>query len=110
MRVRSPTSFSRSRLGLLASSSSMVGTAASAVAGLAAQPAEEGAHQKLRVQAIGLRPPVLARYHNARGVDHMGLDAVVRSQRASQKPSGHRRKRRRYMPRLQNNRLEARLR
>jgi len=40
----------------------------------------------------------------------MGLDAVVRSQRASQKPSGHRRKRRRYMPRLQNNRLEARLR
>ena len=64
----------------------MVGTAASAVAGLAAQPAEEGAHQKLRVQAIGLRPPVLARYHNARGVDHMGLDAIGRSQRASQEP------------------------
>jgi hypothetical protein len=36
-----------------------------AMARLAAQPAEKGAHQKLRIEAIGLRAPVFARHRNA---------------------------------------------
>jgi hypothetical protein len=39
-----------------------------------AQPAKEGAHQQLGVEAIGLRAPVLARDRNARRMDDVGLD------------------------------------
>src|SRR6516165_3509983 len=45
-----------------------------AMALLAAQPAEKGAHQQFRVEAIGLRPPMFARHRDARGVDHVSLD------------------------------------
>src|SRR3954468_1770554 len=45
-----------------------------AVALLAPQPTEEGAHQQLRVQTIGLCPSVLARDSDARGMDDIGLD------------------------------------
>src|SRR4051812_18070155 len=37
---------------------------------------EEGAHQQLRVQTIGLCPSVLARDSDARGMDDIGLDAA----------------------------------
>ena len=53
----------------------------------AAQPAEKGALEQLRVEPIRLRPSVLARHRDARRVDHIGFDDWERSQRASQKPS-----------------------
>jgi hypothetical protein len=33
---------------------------------LAPQPAEKGAHQEFRIEAIGLRTPVFARHRDAR--------------------------------------------
>lgn len=45
-----------------------------AMAPLAAQPAEKGAHQKLGVETIGLGAPVSARHCDARGMGHMSLD------------------------------------
>src|SRR3954452_2769232 len=47
-----------------------------AVALLAPQPTEEGAHQQLRVQTIGLCPSVPARDSDARGMGDIGLDAA----------------------------------
>ncbi len=41
---------------------------------LAAQPAEKGAHQQLRVEAIGLGAPVFARHRNACGMDDVSLN------------------------------------
>ena len=89
MRVRSPTSVSRSRLGRRASSSSSVGIGHLAVIALAPQPAEKGALQQIDVQAVGfgavlgLDPGMLARDRNARGMDDMSFD-TVRSQPAGQ--------------------------
>jgi hypothetical protein len=45
------------------------------VARLAPQPAEEGALEQLGVEPVGLGPAVLAGDGDARGVDHVGLDA-----------------------------------
>src|SRR6202040_2693537 len=45
-----------------------------AMALLATQPAEKGAHQEFGVEAIGLRAPVFARHRNARGMDDVSLD------------------------------------
>ena len=42
--------------------------------GLAAQPAEKGAHQKPGVEPVGLGAPMLARHRNAGRMDHIGLD------------------------------------
>ena len=47
-----------------------------AMALLAAQPAEKGAHQKLGVETIGLGAAVLARHRNAGGMDGVSLDIV----------------------------------
>jgi len=45
--------------------------------------------QSLGVEPVGLGPAMLARYRNARGVDHMSLDCRAPvSHRANQKPSG----------------------
>ena len=41
---------------------------------LAAQPAEKGAHQQFRVEAISLRAPVFARHRHTCGMDDVGLD------------------------------------
>lgn len=54
-----------------------------AMALLAPQPAEKGAHQKLRVEPICLGTPVLTRHRNAGRVDGIGLD-VARPQPARQ--------------------------
>src|SRR5579864_2000677 len=45
-----------------------------AMALLAPQPAEKGAHQEFRIEAIGLRAPVFARHRDARGVDDINFD------------------------------------
>jgi hypothetical protein len=45
-----------------------------AMPSLAAQPSEKGPHQEFRIEAIGLRAPVLARHRNARGMDDVSLD------------------------------------
>ncbi|MES0021288.1 hypothetical protein [Mesorhizobium sp. M0036] len=50
---------------------------------LAAQPAEKGTHQRLRVETIGIGAAVLARHRNARGMDDVDL-GVVRPQPARQ--------------------------
>ena len=47
-----------------------------AMAAFAAQPAEKGALQQRGVQAIGLRPAMLARHRDTGGMDHMRLDAA----------------------------------
>ena len=47
----------------------------------AAQLAEKNAHQKFRIETIGLCAPVLARHRDAGGMDDVGLD-VVRPQPA----------------------------
>jgi hypothetical protein len=60
MRERSLTRHSRSRLGRLASSSSIVGIATIPQCPLTAQPAKEYAHQHRRIQTIRLRPLALA--------------------------------------------------
>ena len=44
-----------------------------AVLWLAAQPAENGAHQQRRVETVGLRAPLLPRYRNTGRVDDIGL-------------------------------------
>src|SRR5215471_9330759 len=54
-----------------------------AMALLAAQPAEKSPHQEFRIEAIGLRTPMLARYRDARGMDDISLD-VARPQPARQ--------------------------
>lgn len=46
------------------------------MAALAAPPAEKGTLQQRGVQAIGLRPPMLARDCDAGGMDHMRLDVT----------------------------------
>src|SRR6201988_5348289 len=45
-----------------------------AMALFAAQPAEKNAHQKFRIEPIGLRTPVLARHRNAGRMDDVNLD------------------------------------
>src|SRR6516225_7164420 len=45
-----------------------------AMAPLAAQPAEKDAHQKFRIETIGLRAPVFARHRNAGRMDDVNLD------------------------------------
>src|SRR4029077_8682058 len=57
-----------------------------AMALLATQPAEKGAHQEFGVEAIGLRTPVFARHRNARGMDDISLD-IARPQPARQPKS-----------------------
>src|SRR5262249_37413202 len=47
-----------------------------AVVPLAAQPAQKGALEQLRVEPVGLGAPVLTRHGNARGMNDMGLDAA----------------------------------
>jgi hypothetical protein len=47
-----------------------------AVAGLAAQPAEEGALEQPGVEPVRLRPAMLARYGDAGRMDDVRLDAV----------------------------------
>src|SRR6202040_2473257 len=47
-----------------------------AVISLAAQPAEKGALEQLRVETVGLGAPVLARYGYARCVNNVGLNAA----------------------------------
>ena len=47
-----------------------------AMAPFAAQPAEERALQQLGVEPVGLRPPMLARYGDARRMDDVRLDAA----------------------------------
>ncbi len=47
-----------------------------AMALLATQPAEKGAHQLFGVEPIGLGAAMLARHRNAGGVDGVSLDAV----------------------------------
>jgi hypothetical protein len=63
--------FGRSRFGRRPSSSSTVGIAAMP---LDAQPAEKGALQQFRIEAIGLRAPMFARHRAARGMNDVGLD------------------------------------
>jgi hypothetical protein len=88
IRLRSLTSFSRSRFGRLASSSSSVGIHRHvAVTRLAAPPAEEGALQKLGIEPVRLRPAMLARHGDTRRVDHVSFDAPSPQPPASQKPS-----------------------
>src|SRR3954466_5709912 len=48
-----------------------------AVVVLAAQPAEEGALERVALEPVGLGPTVLAGDGHARGVDDVGLDAGV---------------------------------
>jgi hypothetical protein len=84
IRICSVTRFRRSRFGRLASSSSIVGIAHhAAMARLAAQPAEKNAHQKLRIETIGLRAPVFARHRDAGRMDDVNLD-IARPQPARQ--------------------------
>ena len=45
-----------------------------AMALLTAQPAEEDAHQKFRIETIGLRTPVFARHRDAGRMDDVNLD------------------------------------
>src|SRR5246127_3862976 len=45
-----------------------------AMALFAAQPAEKNAHQKFRIETIGLCAPVLARHRNAGRMDDVNLD------------------------------------
>src|SRR3982075_2998262 len=52
-----------------------------AMALLAAQPAEKDAHQKFRIETIGLRAPVFARHRDAGGMDDVGL-TIARPQPA----------------------------
>src|ERR1700758_3813094 len=52
-----------------------------AVALFAAQPAEKDAHQKFRIETIGLCAPVFARHRNAGGMDDVGLN-IARPQPA----------------------------
>ena len=49
-----------------------------AMALLAAQPAEKGAHHQFCVEPVGLGPAMLARDGDAGRVDHMGFDALPR--------------------------------
>ena len=77
MRVRSPTRFSRSRFGRLASSSSMRRDRDhAAVVPFAAQPAEKCSLQQFGVEPVRLRPPMLARHGHARRVNDVGFDAA----------------------------------
>jgi hypothetical protein len=46
----------------------------SAMAVLAAQPPDKAAHQQFRIEAIGLRTPMFARYRDARGMDDISLN------------------------------------
>src|ERR1700761_4190795 len=52
-----------------------------AMALLAAQPAEKDAHQKFRIETIGLRAPVFARHRDAGRMDDIGLN-IARPQPA----------------------------
>ena len=47
-----------------------------AMAPFAAQPAQEPALQQLGVEPVGLRPAMLPRYGDTRGMDHVRLDAT----------------------------------
>src|ERR1700747_1918275 len=47
-----------------------------AMALFAAQPAEKDAHQKFRIETIGLCTPVFARHRDAGGMDDVGLTAA----------------------------------
>jgi hypothetical protein len=57
------------------------------VAWLTAQPAEKGALQQRDIQAIGLRPLMLARDRNARSMDDMRFDAAGLQPARQPKPS-----------------------
>ena len=84
IRVRSVTRFSRSRFGRLrVLFFDRRDRRHAAMALLAAQPAEKGAHQQFRVEAISLRAPVLARHRDACRMDNVSLD-VARPQPARQ--------------------------
>jgi hypothetical protein len=48
--------------------------------GLAAQPAQERAHQELRVEPIRLGAPVIPLDRDARGMNDIGLDIVLAEQ------------------------------
>src|ERR1700758_2698182 len=52
-----------------------------AMALFATQPAEKDAHQKFRIETIGLCTPVVARHRNAGGMDDVGLN-IARPQPA----------------------------
>src|SRR5437763_14428434 len=79
IRVRSPTRQSRSRLGRLASSSAIVGTRAMLQWPRSpTQPPQEPALQQLGVEPVGFRSAMLPRYRDARGMDHVSLDATRR--------------------------------
>ncbi len=75
--VRSPTRFSRSRLGRLASSSSRVGNRHHlAMSRLPAQPSQEHTDEHLGVEPIRLGSPVLTRHRNARRMHDVSFDAA----------------------------------
>src|SRR6478672_10743190 len=57
-----------------------------AMARLAAQPTEKDAHQKFRIETIGLRAPVFARHRDAGGMDDVGLN-IARPQPAREPES-----------------------
>jgi hypothetical protein len=75
--VRSPTRFSRSRVGRLASSSSIPGT--TAMVQCPDSPRSQPSRTRIR-SAVSSRPvltaPTITRHRDATGVDHMGLDAA----------------------------------
>src|SRR6201997_614705 len=54
-----------------------------AMALLAPQPAEKDAHQKFRIETIGLRAPVFTRHRDAGGMDDVGLN-IARPQPAAE--------------------------
>jgi hypothetical protein len=41
---------------------------------LTAQPGQQGAHQEIEVEGIGLGPPVTARHRDRGGIDDLALD------------------------------------
>ena len=77
IRVRSPTRFSRSRLGRLASSSSSVGIAT--IPQCPRSPRSQPRNTRISIagiQPVGLRPPVLAGHGDARRMDDVRLNAA----------------------------------
>src|SRR5271169_2587830 len=57
-----------------------------AMVGLAAQPAQERAHQQLRVEPIRLGATMISLYRDARGMNDIGLDVVLAEQPREPEP------------------------
>src|ERR1700675_2384354 len=57
-----------------------------AMVGLAAQPAQERAHQELRVEPIRLGATMIPLYRDARGMNDIGLDVVLAEQPREPEP------------------------